>query len=145
MTENELKDLLPEQDVDFLLDKGWPEKIAVSRVGPEIHVAFRPYVFPEGRYAPQAADLLVRLIPPYPNENPDMFWTLPVVLLPNGQRPVQTEVMQIPSPTGFEAAYSGTQWQRWSRHFGDTALWRPGVDGLRTYMTSIRLELERGR
>src|SRR5262245_55035919 len=145
MSEDELREALPERDVDFLLEKGWPASITVTRVGAEIHVVFKDYTFPNGAYIPNSSDLLVRLIPPYPNENPDMFWTLTQVSLAKGGRPAQTEVMQVPAPSGHEQAYANVNWQRWSRHFNDKGLWRPGVDGLRTYMASIRLELERGR
>jgi hypothetical protein len=145
MNEDELRELLPARDVEFLIEKGWPDRIDVSRVGPEIHVRFKSYVLPSGRYNPSAADLLVRLIPPYPNENPDMFWTWPQVKLANGRIPDRAEVMQVPVPSGLEQAYQNANWQRWSRHFNDKSSWRPGIDGLRTYTASIRLELERAR
>jgi hypothetical protein len=145
MTQNELHDLLPERDVEFLLDKGWPDRIDVSRVGPEIHVRVRQHPLPDGRYDQAATDVLVRLVPPYPNENPDMFWTLPQLKLTNGTLPSATEIMQVPAPSGFEQAYQGVSWQRWSRHYNDKGVWRPGIDGLRTYFASICQEFEKQR
>ena len=145
MTQDQLHDLLPERDVEFLLEKGWPERIDVSRVGPEIHVRLKGQGLPAGRYDAPETDVLVRLVPPYPNENPDMFWTLPQVKLANGSLPPATDVQQVPAPSGFEHVYQNVPWQRWSRHYNDRALWRPGIDGLRTYIASIRQEFERQR
>jgi Prokaryotic E2 family E len=145
MTSEALEDMLPLCDVEYLREKGLLDRVVVSRVGQETHVVFKNYALPEEHYSPSVIDLLVKLIPPYPNGNPDMFWTLPHVRLKNGAMPVQSEVLQVPAPSGFEAAYSNVQWQRWSRHFNDSALWRPGIDGLRTYMASIRVELAKGR
>src|SRR5213593_2040516 len=129
MSEEELRNLLPEHDVDYLLSKELRETVSVRRVGTEIHVEFREYPFSPKHYTPEKATLLVRLIPPYPNGNPDMFWTLPDIKLLSGQMPLNSAHTEIPAPTGFEDAYNRMQWQRWSRHFAKES-WRPNVDGL---------------
>ncbi len=145
MTEEALEDLLPQSDVEYLREKELLDSVVVSRVGEETHVIFKHYALPDEHYSPSTTDLLVKLIPPYPNGNPDMFWTLPHVRLKNGAVPAQSEVKQVPAPSGFEKVYNNAEWQRWSRHFNDSGLWRPGIDGLRTYMASIRVELAKGR
>jgi hypothetical protein len=137
MTEDDLRDSLPERDVEFLLEKGWPDTIETIRVGSEIQVVFKNYQLPAA-YVPEQTNLLVRLVPPYPNENPDMFWTLPHVRLLSGAWPVNSAELQV-------VQNDNVQWQRWSRHFGDKAQWRPGADGLRTYMASIRVEVDKAR
>jgi hypothetical protein len=84
-------------------------------------------------YAPAKADLRIVLPPGYSNSNPDMFWTRPTVKLTTGALPLRADY--------FQPFYDG-DWQRWSRHFG--GVWRPGVDGIRNYLASIRRELARG-
>ena len=144
MTEDELRELVPEPDVEFLLEKGWPDGIVVTQVGAELHVVFRDYALPPGLYQQDTSDLLVCLIPPYPNQNPDMFWMRTDVKLANGQTPDRAAMMEVPVPPNTKSPYI-THWQRWSRHFNDRTQWRPGVDGLRSYLASIRLDLQRAR
>jgi hypothetical protein len=74
--------LIPEDDSEFLDAKGFQHEILES--GGEVHVILRR--FPFHRYAPQEADLLIRLLPGYP-QNCD-------------QHPV----------------IGGKLWQQWSRH-----------------------------
>ena len=145
MTEEELHDLLPDCDVEYICEKELLDSVVVSRIRQETHVVFKNYSLPDEFYSPSTTDLLVKLISPYPNSNPDMFWTFPPVRLKNGDAPMQSQVMQIPAPSGLEMMYNNVQWQRWSRHFNESNLWRPGIDGLRTYMASIRIELAKGR
>jgi hypothetical protein len=144
MTDAEIRDSLPERDADYLLPKMAAGAATVTRIGTEIHVLFKNYQFPAGLYVPAQADLLVRLIPPYPNASPDMFWTSPTLRRSDGQMPQGCEVMQVPAPGGHEAFYDGVNWQRWSRH-PDQGQWRKDIDGLRSYMGSIKMELQRGR
>lgn len=122
--------LLPRRDHEYLVSKKL--RFHVGTVGPEIHLTLFQFAFPPA-YAPVAADLRIILPPGYDNANPDMFWTRPNVLLRSGAFPLTADHMQ-PLHDGV--------WQRWSRHFQDG--WRPGVDGIRTYLASIRRELARG-
>jgi hypothetical protein len=145
MTEEELYDLLPAGDVEYLVEKELLSSIVVNRVGQEIHVVFSSYQMPDGNYTPSVTNLLVKLLPPYPNSNPDMFWTFPHIRLKNGALPDRANLMQVPAPSGFEMLYDNVEWQRWSRHYQQSNLWRPGIDGLQTYMASIRIELAKGR
>lgn len=131
MEEDSSKKLLPEIDRDYLESKGY--EYEVSPLGGETHLVLHNYEFPEA-YAPRQADLLIILPAGYPNANPDMFWTCPDVKLVNGSWPTASQ---------YHHTYGTRSWQRWSRHF-PAGTWRPGVDTIRTYLASIRRELEKG-
>jgi hypothetical protein len=122
--------LLPRRDQDYLLSKGVDFAIAQAPDG--VHLTIAHFVFPAA-YKPIVAALRIVLPPGYDNANPDMFWTQPNVMLRNGQFPLTADYIQ-PFADGL--------WQRWSRHFATG--WRPGIDGIRTYLASIRRELARG-
>ena len=79
-----------------------------------------------------AADLLVRLSPGYPDIPPDMWWFCPAVHLANGTALPATDVVE---------TYLGRQWQRWSRHFNN-GQWQSGVDGLASFLALIRQDLQ---
>ena len=128
MGDADVQELLPEPDSDFLSVAGYD--FTVDRVGQQVHVILK--AFPLPRYKPQAADLLIIVPNGYPNAKLDMFWTYPGVSLPNGDVPLRAHEQ-----------YGGRNWQRWSRHIAD-GKWRPGVDNLRTYLTTVKTELAKG-
>lgn len=130
MIVDEIEDLLPEIDRDFLAEKGY--KYKVSRVGNAVHVMIDDFPFPVA-YTPRSATLLVILPPGYPNANLDMFRTIPDVRLANGVWPKNANARE---------THAGVSWQRWSRHFN--AAWRQGVDNLRTFIASVKHELDKG-
>jgi hypothetical protein len=135
------EDLLPADDVSFLKSK-YPAA-QVYRVGEEVHVLFPAFPFPAG-YSPSSADLVVRLVAGYPDAHPDMFWTKPDVKLSSGAWPAASDVHEIPGAgTGVEV-YAGIPWQRWSRHIQKSD-WRAGVDGLQTFVGTIKSELNQKR
>lgn len=123
--------MLPEEDEEFLRDKGYTYREAVENGF--THVVISGFPFPEV-YTPRQADLLIRLPALYPQAQPDMFWTRPNVMLVSGAWPLTATVME---------TYLQLPWQRWSRHWQHG--WRPGVDGLRTFLAAIIQELSRGR
>lgn len=124
-------DILPEEEISFLKEKGFVWTANKEGNG-FIHVVLKDFPFPG--FVPDRADVLIRLPPGYPLAKPDMFYNYPHVKRPNGT---------IPPATEHKEAYNGITWQRWSRHMaGD--LWRPGVDGLKTYVMVIRKEIEKG-
>jgi hypothetical protein len=131
--------LLPEADSEFLAEK-YPTT-SVYKVGDEVHALFPAFPFPDC-YAPRTTDLLVRLPAGYADANPDMFWTRKDVKLVSGAWPQQCAHHEVPGAGKGVEVYAGVPWQRWSRHF-DKAAWRPGVDGLRSYVRAIQRELER--
>src|ERR1700722_8577308 len=82
---DEIEDLLPEIDRDFLASKGY--KYRVARIGNDTHVMIDDFPFPAA-YTPRRATLLVILPAGYPNANLDMFRTIPDVKLLNGNLPL---------------------------------------------------------
>lgn len=144
MTDAEIRDSFLERDATYLLPRMAEGKLSVTRVGSEFHVVFKGYQFPDGLYTPVTADLLVRLLPGYPNASPDMFWTTPVVRKADGAMPQNSEHMEVPAPEGYKTVYNDVAWQRWSRH-PVPGHWRKDIDGLRSYMGSIKMELQKSR
>ena len=130
MSAAEIEELLPEADTDFLTAAGYD--FSVTRVGQQVQVVIRQFPLP--RYKPQSADLLIIVPNGYPNAKLDMFWTYPDVSLPNGGIPLKADVHE---------QHGDRNWQRWSRHIAD-GKWRPGVDNLRTYLTTVKTELAKG-
>lgn len=126
-----LEELLAEEDVQHLKDKGYI--FEVERAAGFICVVIRNFPLPAG-YNPQTTDLLLRLPPNFPMACPDMFWTFPHVRLANGAYPKAADV--------FDVQFQGRQWQRWSRH-PEASCWRPGTDNLRTFLGTIRRELQK--
>jgi hypothetical protein len=124
--------LLSEEDLQHLQDKKYD--FSVSQDAGFICVVIRNLEL-AGRYLPRATDLLVRLPSNFPMAKPDMFWTHPHVKLASGIYPPQADV--------FSLTHDGRQWQQWSRHLSD-AQWRPGRDCLRTFLGTIRRELQEG-
>jgi len=127
-TESEI--LMPEGDREFLESKDYA--YTVSRVGAEVHLIISDFPL-SSAYSPVVADLLVVIPAGYPQSNPDMFWTYPAVQLVTGGHPTGANVM---------TQYGDRVWQRWSRHFPGG--WRAGIDGIKTYLASIRRELAKG-
>ncbi len=121
---------LPEPDLECLESKGY--QFDIQELNNEIHIIIENFLFPPV-YSPQFASLLIMLPAGYPTANPDMFWTYPDVKLTSGAWPLASE---------YHQAFHGKNWQRWSRHYPGN--WRPGIDGLRTYLASVKAELLKG-
>jgi len=79
----------------------------------------------------QAADLLLRLAPGYPDVPPDMWWFDPAIRRKDG--------VEIPA-TQVKENHLGRQWQRWSRHFAQ-GQWKSGLDSVESYIALVRKEL----
>jgi len=126
----DIEDLIPEVDRDFLAEKGY--KFSIKRVNADVHVIIEDFPFPAA-YVPRFASLLIILPAGYPNANLDMFRSIPDVKLANGAWPANADNREV---------HAGVSWQRWSRHF--SSAWRQGVDNLRTFMASVRHELDKG-
>ena len=125
------KTLIPESAIDYLDEKAY--RYDVEGVNGFIHVVIHDFELPKG-YDVAKADLLLRLPAGYPNAQPDMFWTHPDIKH-NGTFPNAADA--------HDVNYKGKSWQRWSRHFAH-APWRPGVDGLRSYVALVQKELQKG-
>lgn len=129
MNIDEIKNILPDPDIEYLSSKGYT--FDVSQQGSDVHIIIQDYAFPEA-YHPRQASLLIIIPAGYPNAKPDMFWTNPDIRMINGSWPKSSEVHQ---------DFQGMNWQRWSRHLNN---WRSGVDNLKTYMASVRKEINKG-
>lgn len=128
---DQLEDLVPEIDREFLSSKGL--KFRAVRAGEEVHVIIDDFPFPDA-YTPRTASLLIKLPAGYPSANLDMFWTNPVIRLVSGDMPQNCTDLQM---------INEVQWQQWSRHFATA--WRQGVDNLQTFVATIRRELQKGK
>ena len=95
-------------------------------------VVFDDWLLPGG-YDRGASNLLIRLMPGYPDVAPDMWWFAPALRLRDGSKIPATELTEV---------YLGVQWQRWSRHF-EPGQWQSGIDGLESFLALVRGELER--
>ena len=124
--------LLPESDREFL-DEKYPD-FDVLPSGKELHLLLPQFQFPVA-YSPQVADLLIIIPGGYPNAALDMFWTNPSVMLANGGWPERCT---------HHETFHGRSWQRWSRHFHQDKPWRPGIDSLRSFLTTVRHEIAKG-
>ena len=103
------------------LEDGGQKAVILKRIG-----------LPTGRFNAPSADLLILLPAGYPDNPPDMFYTMPWLKLATSNRyPIRAD-------QPFE--FHGCRWQRWSRHNGQ---WRPGVDGIWTMLKRVETALER--
>ena len=127
---NNPKDLLPELDRDYLNGKEFDYEVIPE--GGALLLIIKSFQFPIA-YSPQITDLLIIIPSGYPNAQLDMFWTNPDVKLANGGWPAASQ---------HHENHGGKSWQRWSRH--NTASWRLGVDNLRTFISAIRSEINKG-
>src|SRR5690606_1280475 len=104
----------------------------ITTEGSQTFLVIKNWQFPEA-YTPRVADLMIILTPGYPMAALDMFWTSPdVKIAATGGWPQACE---------HHKQYIGRNWQRWSRHFKG---WRSGIDDLKTFITSIEQEINRG-
>jgi len=115
-------DMLLEEDKDFLVRKGFDVGITRDEQG-VLNVVIHDFKL-SSKFNPQQTELLIRLLPGYPDVGIDMFWTKPdVVFADNNQKPPATETHE---------NHIGVEWQRWSRHMD----WRAGVDALESFFTA---------
>ena len=120
--------LIPERDEQYLKDKEF--RYDLTQVGSEIHLVVQGCPFPDA-YNVRTADILIKIPAGYPLTPLDMFYTNPSVMLATGA---------VPAACGQMESHGGRTWQRWSRHHA----WRPGVDNLRTFITAMTMEIQKG-
>ena len=119
--------LIPEEDIEFLEEKGFDYELTQAEGA--VHLILHRFPFP--RYVPKEADLLIRLPAGYPQTALDMFYTIPDAKLPSGA---------FPDRCNQHPAFGGRIWQQWSRH----STWRVGIDNLRTYLSAVIKEIDKG-
>jgi Prokaryotic E2 family E len=121
---------LPPADAAFLAERGIAHTVVAD--GPMTCVVFTDRPVPPG-YNHSSVDLLLRLPPGFPDIAPDMWWVDPPLQLAGGGVVEATQLTEV---------YLGRSWQRWSRHF-TPGQWRPGTDGLESFLARIRGEMIR--
>ncbi|MBW2662418.1 MAG: hypothetical protein JRD93_10615 [Deltaproteobacteria bacterium] len=122
---------LPEFDQNYLQEKGFNFKEASNNGNKGIIIS--GFVLPEGKYDQDKVDLLILLPQGYPDISPDMFYLFPAVVLMPGK--------QTAKAANVKFNFENIEWQRWSRHSpGPT--WRPGIDGLHTYLKKVETALQ---
>lgn len=119
--------LIPDEDIEFLNEKGYDYELV--QVSGAVHLILHRFPFP--RYVPREADMLIRLPAGYPQTALDMFYTIPDVKLPSGA---------FPDRCNQHPAFEGKTWQQWSRH----GTWRVGIDNLRTFLSAVIKEIDKG-
>lgn len=120
---------LPEEDVDYLSQKGY--KWQLQSEGSEWWLTIEAFPIGE-RYSSRSVDMLIRIPPQYNQAPLDMWFVSPEIKLGStGAHP--------PAASHFEDHF-GRRWQRFSRHFPTP--WRPGIDGLSTLITFAHQELQ---
>jgi hypothetical protein len=121
---------LPEFDQNYLNEKDFNFR-TVSYNGKK-GLIICDFVLPEGKYDRDKADLLILLPQGYPDISPDMFYLFPAVVLMPGKHTAKA--------ANVKFNFENKEWQRWSRHSpGPT--WRPGIDGLHTYLKKVETAL----
>ena len=90
-----------------------------------------PWLLPPGKYDHDQVALLLLLPNGYPDAAPDMFYVHPWIRVRGSSN--------WPNAASVSLQFLGTNWQRWSRHWSD---WRPGVDGIQTWLLKVRHALE---
>ena len=135
---------LPEDDIDYLKAKQIEHDLKVEKqpdgterrgiLIPNFSFTGNLAAVNNGQLVSQSmCDLLIVIPSGYATTKLDSFYTRPFLKRPGGVDP---------------QAASGTQdlfqlnWQFWSRHLENNE-WRPGQDGLETYLQYVRSELER--
>lgn len=121
---------LPPTDLEFLVEREIHYQAHVD--GNVTCLVFPAWRVPFG-YEQQGTDVLVRLMPGYPDVPPDMWWLSPALTVPGGAPIPGTDLTEV---------HLGRSWQRWSRHF-QPGQWRTGIDGLESFLALIGAELER--
>lgn len=121
---------LPAEDAAYLTDRYPDHQLLIE--GGMVCVVIPRWPMPLG-YTHDEVDLLLRLVPGFPDIPPDMWWTAPTVALVSGRA--------IPA-ADLQENHLGRTWQRWSRHLPAGA-WASGTDTLQGYLAQVRTELQR--
>jgi hypothetical protein len=118
---------IPEDDRIYLDGKGYQfeEIIDNGKKG----LLIKNWQLPESKYTQVTINLLIIIPDGYSDIPPDMFYTYPIIyLLPN---------RNLAEATGGALNFNNITWQQWSRH-AITQDWRPGIDGIHTYLKKVQ-------
>jgi hypothetical protein len=106
-------------------------RIEVIEEAELINLIFLGFAIGDG-YTVAHSDLLLRVPRSYADAGPDMFWTIPEVLLANGQ---------VPQAADSKELHVGREWRRFSWHRPQSSPWNPNVDNLQSNLEFIRKRL----
>ena len=120
---------LPERDIEFLQEKEFNYEIIEFPGG--LYLIINDFPFPLV-YLPRTAKTLIVVPVGYPDSGLDMIFTIPDVKLKDDHWPQSSKEHVI---------HNKLSWQQWSRHY----TWRPGIDNIRTFITAMKQELEKGK
>lgn len=123
---------LPEADEQYLAAKGISYELLPG--ASEVFFVAKNLAVSATKYDRAQTDLMLRIPNGYPNAGLDMFWVDPPLQLQTGGYPVSAD--------RFED-YAGRRWQRFSRHLATA--WRPGVDGMGSFLALVLAELRGSR
>ncbi|MXX95027.1 MAG: hypothetical protein F4039_05420 [Gammaproteobacteria bacterium] len=119
---------LPPEDVEYLQARFSSKWRKVSE-GPGKHgLIIEDFNLPHGYTKPES-NLMILVPVGYPGSALDMFYFSPHLKKSDG-----TGISALADESHF-----GQTWQRWSRHYKDSA-WQPGVDTLITHIEFIQNE-----
>lgn len=115
---------LPTKDREYLNKKGIAHE--EIRESTQKAVVFKQFPTQNDSLSAVEADVLVLLPGGYSDVGPDMFYTNPWIKI--------TASNQYPQAADNAHDFAGIRWQRWSRHMN---MWRPGIDGIWTFIKRI--------
>jgi hypothetical protein len=95
-------------------------------------LVFPDYPIPEG-YNHRIAAAALRIKPSYPDDDIDMVYFHPSLVLTSGKSIGQLSPLTL----------DGKQYQQWSRHRTAANPWRPGLDNVCTHLLQVNNWLER--
>lgn len=119
---------LPESDEQYLAAKGISYELLQG--ASEVFFVAKGLAVSPGLYERADTDLMIRIPNAYPVAGLDMFYVDPPLKLRGGDYPVSANVFE---------DHGGRRWQRFSRHLA--APWRPGVDGIGSFLALVLAEL----
>lgn len=118
---------LPSKDKTFLMSKGLEFREISDGAIKGLIIDNFP-VKPEGKFTLSSSSLLIILPTGYPDVPPDMFYFQPEIKLSSTNAyPAQADQ----KPIHFQQV-----WQQWSRH-APASQWRPGRDGIQSYLQRV--------
>jgi hypothetical protein len=121
---------LPQADREWLESSGYAYREVVEG---NKHGVILELPLPPGKFQVGRAEILIQILPGYPDTPLDMFWADPALfLVSSGRQPACT----------IAEGHFGRSWQRWSRHYKQ-GKWRPGIDDLSSHVTVVLDALRR--
>lgn len=116
---------LPAQDAAFLDSSGLRWETVMD--GNVLGVIIYGYPIPAG-YDVASADIYIRLSDQYPDNELDMVYVSPSLLLKSGKGINKLS----------NASFDGRNWQRWSRHrINKAQAWDPALDGIQSHLVLV--------